>query len=178
MHVPKAEEVLAMIEKLASEDEAQRQAAQEALQAVGAAAIPLLNRAAGQPTRYSYVEVYRMLGIIGDTCSAKARKSLVSTMKLVAKSQMKSTPEEVREIAREALARWGEEVPVPTEPKVYHCHQCGRPSTEVTIRDCFLLDCRQPVCEDHAFKIEGGFGTWFCSEEHRQYALKNPSLLM
>jgi len=172
------DQTMAIIEKLASEDENERQAAQEAIKRMRDNAVPFLNQAKGQPKRYSYIEVNRMLATIGDDCSPKTRKHIVDSMKLLAKSKMKSIPEEVKEIARDALERWGEEVPIPTPPKVYHCHQCNRSDAEVTIHVCFLLDCRKPVCEDHAAKIEGGSGTWFCSEEHKQYAMKNPSLLM
>lgn len=176
--MPNREKTMALIEALASEDETERQEAQEALKRMGEEAIPFLNRAAGQPNRYSYVEVYRMLGVIGDTCSGKTRKFLVKSMKIAANNRSKFVPEEVGEVARQALERWGVEVPAPAEPKVSHCHKCGRPSTEVKVRACYLPDCRKLVCEDHAFKIKGGFGTWFCSEEHRQRALKNPSILM
>ena len=180
----KPEQVLKRIEQLNSQDETLRSQAQLEIKAMGIDAIPYLNQARGQPKRYPYVEIFRMLAVIGDDLYADAGaqnivKSIINTMEFGAKSILKSTPEEVKEIAVQALTRWGLEVPKPHQPKTVYCHQCNRPNSKITVVNCFLMDCQKPVCKDHAFIIEGGYrGTWFCSDEHRQYALNNPIILL
>ena len=177
------DEAMKLIEQLSSEDETLREQARLELQKMGKDAIPYLNMARGQRNRFSYVEVFRMLIRIGDDMHAESggtiSKGLVETIQFGSKRNVSSIPEEVNDICAQALTRWGMEVPQPKKEDVHRCHKCNRASPETTVKICFLPACRKPVCKDHAFIIEGGFsGTWFCSDEHKQQALKNPSMLM
>lgn len=183
------EKIMGIITMLGAEDESLRAEAQAEIRAMGDGAIPYLNRARGQPKRYPYVEVFRMLTAIGDDLfekggQAEISKSIIDTMKFGASSTMKSTPEEVKEIAIQALAKWELEVPEPTKAKVFHCHVCNRSSTELRVMKCFLWDCDNAICGEHAHIIETRFGkftgtggAWFCTAEHKEFANKNPSVM-
>jgi hypothetical protein len=175
--------IMGLIELLNSEDKALCEAAQKKIRGMGMDAIPYLNRAKGQPSRYDYLEVFKMLAGIGDDLffeggAENIERSIVDTMEFGARSILKSTPEGIREPGVQALSRWGLEVPKPYEQEISRCHVCDRSNSEIIVRNCFLLDCRKLVCEEHAFIIDGGFGTWFCSMEHKKYALENPNVLM
>lgn len=172
-----------LIGMLNSEDEHEREKSREEIRGMGRDAIPFLNRAKGQQARYEYIEVFKMLARIGDDLFLAGgveniERSIVDTMEFGARSILKSTPEGIKEIGLEALSRWGFKAPQPWKLEDSRCQECDRPNSEITVRNCYLLDCRKMVCKEHAFIIDGGFGTWFCSMEHKKIALENPILLM
>ena len=175
--MPTDEQIYNWIKQLVAETEDERQSAEKSLIAMGTGAVPHLKSARGRPA-YPKTEALRVLGVIGDTCSGKTKKTIVETMEYVMKSTSASIPPEEKTIAQEALERWGKEVPQPKPPKIVKCYKCKRPSTEVRVSRCYLPDCSKIVCEDHAAIIEGGMGTWFCCEEHKKQAMQNPSILM
>jgi hypothetical protein len=175
--MPESTEIMNWIKQLAAEDQILRQAACEVIKTMGADAVPYLRSARGRP-QYPKTEALRMLAVVGDDCEGQTREVVVETLQYIVKSRSKSTPTEEKAIAREALERWGLEVPEPPPVKVLTCHRCNRPSSSTTVRLCFLPNCNKAVCEEHAVQIDGNRWAWFCSEEHRKQALKNPSLLM
>lgn len=184
------EEVMENIGLLSSEDPAVRELAETKIRAMGEAAIPYLNRAKGQKERYSYHHVFQMLVQIGDDMFAvggntNINQSIIETMEYGAKRVLKSLPEEIQEFSIAALTRWGLDVPEPYVPKVLRCHICGRPSTEIMVKGCFLLSCEKAVCEEHTFIMETRFGkftgtggAWFCTKAHYEYANRNPAVMM
>lgn len=175
--------IMGLIEELNSEDEAVREKCRKEIRGMSRDAIPFLNRSKGQPSRYNYLEVFKMLAGIGDDLffeggAENIERSIVDTMEFGARSILKSTPEGIKEHGIQTLSRWGLEVPKPWKQEDSCCHKCNRSNSEIIVRNCYLLDCRKLVCEEHAFIIDGGFGTWFCSKEHKKYALDNPNVLM
>lgn len=160
--------------QLSSEDEAERQAAQEAIRAMGAKALPHLKWGVGNS--HYRLEALKMLGAMDDVWTGKIRDDIIKTFKLKARESPLNPPEMV-EAALEILARWGVEYDTP-KAKVTRCYKCNKSSEQVSVRGCFLLSCNKVICEDHAIIVSGGMGQWYCCDAHRKEAQSNISNMM
>ncbi len=179
------EEIMHTISLFGSEDETEREKARTKVRTLGKEAIPYLNRARGNILHYPYVEVFQMLADIGDDMfsagGAEAiSKSILNTMEYGAKITKDSSfsPIAIKEIGILALTRWGLPVPAAHVDLIRHCYVCHRSSKETRIKSCFLPDCNNAVCQDHAHTMESRISTiWFCSREHYQYANHHPEVM-
>jgi len=184
--MPELEETLAKIKLFNSEDKTVRQRAQSEIRAMGKEAIPYLNNARGNVAQYPYVEVFQMIANIGDDLFAAGGlaaidESIIETMAYGTKIQKDSifSPIAVKDIAIQALTRWGIPIPPPHVEPTRHCHICSKSSQETRIQVCFLLDCDKAVCEAHAAFLESPRSKiWFCSADHRNYANHHPEVMM
>jgi len=180
------EKIMATIQLFTNDDPEVQQRARDEIRAMGKEAIAYLNRAKGNVFQYSYVDVFHMLADIGDdqfaTGGAEAiSKSIVSSMEHGAKVQKDSifSPIAIKEIGIKALTRWGLPIPQPRTEPVLHCCVCDQSSQETKIKRCFLLNCENMVCEEHAAIMKSGVSVnWFCSQEHYDYANHHPEIMM
>jgi len=179
------DEIMNIIFLFGSEDETEREKAKAEIRSLGKEAIPYLNRARGNIFRYPYVEVFQMLADIGDDMFSAGgteaiSKSIISTMEHGAKIKKDTnfSPILVKNIGIQALTRWGLPVPAAHIDPIRLCHVCHRSSEETRIKSCFLLDCNNAVCQEHAYIMESRISTvWFCSGEHYQYANHQPEVM-
>ncbi len=169
--------MLRLTAKLTSEDEAERTSAEAKILARGPKAIGSLRYAAGR-RGYSQAEIYRLLGIIGDDCTGKSRKTLVDVLKSAVTTTFQPPPPEAKAVARAVLERWGVEIPERRPPKAHPCARCGRKAPSVKVRTCYLPGCRTRVCEEHSVQFDIGRSPWFCCGGHRAEAAADTSILM
>jgi len=172
------------VQSLKSSDESVRQVAHEKVRGMGVEALPYIARTHNSSLdALVRQEMLRAFVAIGDDLFAAGGQkeidlTILNPVKFAAKST-RNTTQEANQIARQALARWGFEVPElskPPEVRVQHCHVCQRPSTQVKIQRCFLPSCSKFVCQDHAHILKGSERSWFCTAEHKNEANRNPSV--
>ena len=132
------------------------------------------SRTKGLVGRQDYLKaaygIFQMIADIGDDLFAAGGvdaigDSILNTMKFGSKILKDSqySPLAVKEIAIKALTRWGVPIPLPHVEPVRHCHICNQSNQEIRVQFCFLLDCQNAVCEEHAAILESGRSTvWFC----------------
>ena len=176
------EKIMATIQRFTDVDPEVQQRARAEIRAMGKEAIAYLNRAKGNVFQYSYVDVFQMLADIGDDQFAAGgaeaiSQSIISSMGHGAKVQKDSlfSPILIKEIGVKALTRWGLPLPQPYVEPVRHCYVCEQSSQETRIKRCFLINCENMICEEHAVIMKSGVSVnWFCSQEHYDYANHHP----